>query len=89
MPVSFSFTIDTGTVGANGLDVGTLKANATYYIFVIFDIPNRTFAGLLSLSKESPSMPASYTKKRYLQQIKTNSSSTLDWNSFFSNIKKF
>lgn len=56
---SVSFTINAATVGANGMDSGSLTASTWYYIFVIHN--GTTTAGLLSLSRTAPALPSGYT----------------------------
>lgn len=52
-------TISTASVGANGLDTGSLTAATWYYAYVIFN--GTTTAGLLSTSSTSPTLPSGYT----------------------------
>lgn len=60
-----SYTIDATTVGANGLDAGSLSVTTWYYEFVIVK-PDGTTAGLLSTSATSPTMPSGYTFKAFV-----------------------
>jgi hypothetical protein len=61
-----SFTISAGTVGANGLDGGTLAATTAYNYFVIYNPATDTVAGLLSnvANGNNPAMPSGYIYKR-------------------------
>lgn len=65
-------TIDTGTVGVNGLDTGVLTSNTWYHAFAIAKVDGTT--GLLgSASASSPSMPSGYTLKRRIGSFRTAS----------------
>lgn len=59
-----SIAIDCATVGANGLDTGSLAASTWYYLYVIYNGSNT--AGLASLSATTPTMPSGYTFKRLI-----------------------
>lgn len=67
-----SLTINSATVGANGLDTGTLAASTFYYVFVINN--GTTTAGLLSLSATAPTLPSGYTYFARVGAIYTDSS---------------
>ena len=67
---SVSLTVDTSTVGANGLDTGTLAASTWYAVWVIWN--GTTTAGLISLSATSPTMPSGYTHKARVGWIRTD-----------------
>lgn len=68
--------INTATVGANGLDQGTLAASSNYIIYVIGDSRNyNPVAGLISLySNPYPLMPFGYDSIRMLGFVSTNGS---------------
>ena len=66
-------TIDCGTVGANGLDAGTLANNTWYHVFAIGKTDGTT-ALLASTSLGSPTLPAAYTLKRRIGSFKTDGS---------------
>lgn len=66
-------TIDTGTVGANGLDAGVLALSTLYHAFLIGKLDGTT-AGLLSTSFSSPTMPTGYVFKRRVGSVRTNAS---------------
>lgn len=53
--------------GAGGLDTGVKQANKWYYAWVISDDSGSVINTLFSLSRTSPTMPNSYTKKRVLR----------------------
>jgi len=65
-----SLTVDTSTVGANGLDTGTLAASTWYAVWVISN--GSTTAGLVSLSSTAPTMPSGYTFKARVGWIRTD-----------------
>lgn len=71
---SSTFTINTGTTGANGLDTGTLGASTWYYIYLIAT-PGGTLAGLMSTNSSTPTMPSGYTYKALLGAAVTTGSS--------------
>jgi len=52
-------TIDSATVGANGLDAGSLAVDTWYYTYIIWD--GTTVAGLISASPTAPTLPSGYT----------------------------
>ena len=66
-------TIDCGTVGANGLDAGTLANSTWYHVFAI-GRNDGTTALLASPSLGSPTLPATYTLKRRIGSFLTDSS---------------
>lgn len=70
---AFSATINAATTGANGLDGGSL-ANSTWYYAYAIAKADGTWAGLLSASSSSPSMPTDYIYKRRLGAVRTNGS---------------
>jgi hypothetical protein len=55
-----SVAADITTSGANGRDTGP-DANGKWYIHVIYNPATATRAGLLSLSRTAPTLPAGYT----------------------------
>jgi peptidoglycan/xylan/chitin deacetylase (PgdA/CDA1 family) len=56
---------DSGT-GANALDTGTFAASKWYAIQVIYNPTTTTTAGLISLSRTAPTLPAGYTIFRFI-----------------------
>lgn len=66
-------TIDCGTVGANGLDAGSLAGNTWYHVFAIGKADGTT-ALLASTSPGSPALPAGYTLKRRIGSFLTDGS---------------
>lgn len=66
-------TINFGTVGANGIDVGVQAASTWYYGWVIAKVDG-TIAGLGSLSATAPTMPAGYTFKALVTAARSNGS---------------
>jgi hypothetical protein len=71
-----SGTINAATVGADGLDAGSLTATATFHAFAIGKTDGTT-ARLLSASPTSPTMPSGYTYKRRTASLKTTVSSQI------------
>ena len=65
MVLTTGVTIDSATVGINGLDTGILTASSIYYVFLIgdsngFNLP----VGLVSLSPTAPILPFGYDSFR-------------------------
>lgn len=54
-------SINSGVVGANGIDAGAIGASTWYAIYVIYNPTTATTAGLISLSATAPTLPAGYT----------------------------
>lgn len=54
-------TIDGSTVGAGGLDTGTLAASTWYALFAIYNPAAGTQSCLASLSATAPTLPSGYT----------------------------
>ncbi|MGM4906247.1 hypothetical protein AB8B21_05775 [Tardiphaga sp. 866_E4_N2_1] len=69
-------TIDFGTVGANGIDAGSLAATTKYYTFIIMKA-DLTAAALGSLSPTAPTLPSGYVYFRRVGMVKTNASSQI------------
>jgi hypothetical protein len=53
-----SVVISTGTLGANGLDAGTIATATLYAVYIIYN--GTTTAGLISLSGTTPTLPTGY-----------------------------
>lgn len=70
-----SLTIATGSVGANGLDSGTVAASTWYAVWAIWN--GTTVAGLLSTSGTAPTMPSGYTHRVRVGWVRTDASSNL------------
>ena len=69
-------TIDiTNPLGPNGLDIGTEASNAWYYIWLIYNPSTLEYAGLLSVSSTTPTMPAGFTKKRRVGSVRNDGTS--------------
>lgn len=71
-----SGTINSATVGANGIDAGALTATATFHAFAIGKTDGTT-ARLLSASPSSPTMPSGYVYKRRTASMRTTVSSQI------------
>jgi hypothetical protein len=69
-------TIDGATVGANGLDAGSLANNTWYHVFAIGKADGTT-ALLASTSVGSPAMPSGYTLKRRIGSFRVNGSAQI------------
>ncbi len=54
-----SLSINASSVGANGIDTGSLAVSTCYFVFVIWN--ETTVAGLVSASSTSPTLPTGYT----------------------------
>lgn len=74
--VNASGSINCATVGANGLDAGSLANNTWYYTFAIATAGGAT-ALLASTSATAPTLPATYTKFRRIGSFKTNGSAQI------------
>ena len=71
-----TLTLNTGVVGVNGLDAGSLAADTWYYIWLIKQAGG-TVAALASTSHTSPTMPSGYVFKRVVGAIETDGSGDL------------
>jgi hypothetical protein len=67
-----SVTVNTSTVGANGLDTGVLAATTWYSLWLIWN--GTTTSGLISLSATAPTLPGGYTHKARIGYIRTDAS---------------
>lgn len=69
-------TVDTGTVGANGLDTGTLAASKWYHVWVIGKLDGTTagFMDRADLAGLSPTLPTGYVFKRRVGSVLTSGS---------------
>jgi hypothetical protein len=74
---SLSLTIGTGGTGANGLDTGTLAASTWYSAWAIYNPTTATWAGLLSLSTTSPTLPSGYSYSARVGWVRTDASKNL------------
>jgi len=62
--------------GKGGLDQGSEAPSTWYYVFAIYDPPNK-YAGLFSTSKTSPVLPSGFTIKRRIGVVRNDSNSDL------------
>ncbi|HZP98628.1 MAG TPA: hypothetical protein VFB13_03760 [Reyranella sp.] len=69
-----SGVIDCTTVGANGLDAGSLAASTWYHVYAISKAAGASPALLASTNASSPTLPATYTLKRRIGSFKTDGS---------------
>jgi len=74
---SISVTVDITQVGANGRDEGELRADAWYYLWLVFKDAGDEVAGLLSTNRETPIMPMGYTQKRLIGAVRTKATGAL------------
>ncbi|HLG49069.1 MAG TPA: hypothetical protein VKY24_22685 [Reyranella sp.] len=65
-------TLDCGTVGANGLDAGSLANGTWYHVFAIGKADGTT--ALLASTSVTPSLPSGYGLKRRIGSFKTDAS---------------
>jgi hypothetical protein len=64
-------TVNVRTNGVNGLDIGTLAANAIYYVFIVGDSTKyEDPCALISLSATAPVLPVGYDMFRRIGAIK-------------------
>jgi hypothetical protein len=61
--------------GNGGLDTGTIAVNTWYYAYAIYRTDTNVSDILFTATYGSPTLPASYTKKRYIGAFKTDGSS--------------
>jgi len=66
------FTINSLSVGANGLDSGAMAASTWYSVWVIWNGATAAIAGLLSLSGTAPLLPAGFTHKALVGWVFTD-----------------
>jgi hypothetical protein len=71
---TISTTINAAAKGVNGLDTGALANSTWYAVYGIYNPAAGTFAGLLSTSATSPTMPSGYTAKARIGWVRTNGS---------------
>lgn len=78
MVLGSSYTKTTGawTVGSTqgSLDTGTIANNTWYHVFIIQRVDTGVVDILTSTNAASPTMPASYTRKRRIGSLLTNGS---------------
>lgn len=67
----------TATVGANGLDSGTVATSTWYAWYAIYNASTATAAGLFSTSFTSPTLPSGYTYSALLGAFITDGSTNL------------
>lgn len=70
------FNVDLSTLGALGLDTGTIAADTWYYVFVIVDRDTGTVSALASAS-QTPTLPSGYDGWRRIGTVRSNGSSQL------------
>lgn len=68
-------TLNLATVGANGLDAGSLAANTWYYRYLIYN--GTTVASLASLSGTAPALPTGYTYSALVGTFLTDGTSNV------------
>lgn len=65
-------SINSATVGANGLDTGVLAASTWYAAWLIGNSSTGTVAGVLSLSSTGPVLPSGFTFKVRVGWVRTD-----------------
>jgi hypothetical protein len=75
-----SGTLNSATLGAGGIDVGTVAANQLYYIYGIYDGTTSTWEPIMSLSASAPSFAnaAGYTYSALLSIVYTDSGANFE-----------
>jgi hypothetical protein len=68
-------TLDTTTVGAKGIDTGSLAASTKYYLYAIWGAAGYSFT--LSASSSNPTLTTGYTQYKYMGMFLTNASTKL------------
>lgn len=71
-----NLTVDITKPGVDGLDTGTEAASTWYYVYIIYD--GTTVSGLISASKDAPTLPTGYTYAGLVGAFYNNSSSNID-----------
>lgn len=69
----------TGTVGAGGLDTGTLANNTWYHEYIIFNMVTNTISSLFSLSSTAPTLPTGYTFLARVGAFRIDGSAHILW----------
>jgi hypothetical protein len=72
-----NLTLNTGVIGVNGIDTGTLAASTWYNLFVIYNPTTTTTSCLMSLSDISPTLPSGYTYFARAGSVREDSSEHL------------
>lgn len=73
---TISVTLNAATVGANGIDAGSLANSTWYYIYLISN--GTTVASLLSTSATAPTMPSGYLYKYRIGAQRTGGAATFN-----------
>lgn len=74
---SVSETINAASVGAGGLDAGTLANNTWYAVWLIYNPTTENAVAMLSTSGSAPTMPTDYTMKMRYGWVRTDGSANL------------
>ena len=81
MIASSAFSANLAASGAGGLDTGSEASSTWYYVWVIGNAETGAVAGMFSLSSAAPTMPAGYTLKRRVGEVRNDAGS--DFLDFF------
>jgi len=73
--LSSQLLLNTGTVGAGGLDAGSLGAVQLWYVYAILNRTTNVANLLASLSATAPTLPTGYTDSKMISAFYTNGSS--------------
>lgn len=65
-------TVNLAASGLNGLDVGAEAVSTWYHVWLVANPTTGAYGGLFSLSPTAPTLPVSYTVKRYLGVVYNN-----------------
>lgn len=71
---SVNVTCDVTASGAGGLDTGTVASSTWYYLYLVTEDDGTLPVGLMSLSRTSPTMPGTKTRKRLVSPFRVNGS---------------
>jgi hypothetical protein len=74
---SINQTLNTGTIGAGGLDTGTIAANTIYYIWIIYNPVSFAVSIIISLSSTAPALPIGYTYQYRVGVMVTDGSNNI------------
>jgi len=64
------------SVGANGIDTGSVSASTWYFVYVIYNPTTLAMAGLFSLSSTAPTLPAGFASFARVGAVRTDGSAS-------------
>jgi hypothetical protein len=65
------------TLGAGGLDAGSIAANTWYATYLIYNPTTSTRAAIASLSYTGPALPSGFTHWAFMTSVRSNAGATL------------